>query len=117
MTAGCTLEPTVLRRLAGAAILALCCAVPAVAQDFRMAMSSPPTSMDPHFQNITTNANVLEHMFESLVARDADGKLVPGLAESWRRVDELTWEFTIRNGARFSDGSSVTAEDVLYSLD
>jgi peptide/nickel transport system substrate-binding protein len=73
--------------------------------------------MDPHFQNITSNANVLEHMFEPLVSRDADGKLVPALAESWRTVDALNWEFTIRKGAKFSDGSDVTAEDVIHSLD
>src|SRR5260221_11690550 len=97
-------------RLVTAVILAACLVASlSVAQEFRMAMSSPPTSMDPHFQNITSNANVLEHMFEPLVSRDADGKLVPGLAESWRMVDALTWEFRIRKGARFSDGSDVTA--------
>jgi peptide/nickel transport system substrate-binding protein len=104
--------------LVGLAIFAAClAATPCVAQNFRMAMSSPPTSMDPHFQNITSNANVLEHMFEPLVSRDADGKLVPALAESWRTVDALNWEFTIRKGAKFSDGSDVTAEDVIHSLD
>ncbi len=111
-------NPTRLLCLASAMIVAVCLvAMPCVAQDFKMAMSSPPTSMDPHFQNITSNANVLEHMFEPLVARDADGKLVPGLAESWHMVDPLTWEFRIRTGAKFSDGSDVTAEDILYSLD
>ena len=105
-------------RLFGAATVAACCVVlPAAAQDFKMAMSSPPTSMDPHFQNITTNANVIEHMFEPLIKRDESGKFVPGLAESWSLVNGLTWEFKIRKGARFSDGSPVTAEDVVYSLD
>ena len=105
-------------RLIGAAVVAVAgAAVPAVAQDFKMAMSSPPTSMDPHFQNITTNANVIEHMFESLIKRDENGKFVPGLAESWTLINGLTWEFKIRKGAKFSDGSPVTAEDVIYSLD
>lgn len=107
-----------LSRLVGSAVVAACCSVlPAVAQDFKLAMSSPPTSMDPHFQNITTNANVIEHMFESLIRRDENGKFVPGLAESWSLVNGLTWEFKIRKGAKFSDGSPVTAEDVVYSLD
>ena len=109
---------TKILRLAGAAVALLACwSVPAMAQDFKVAMSSPPTSMDPHFQNITTNANVIEHMFEPLVMRSADGKLAPGLAESWSLVNGLTWEFKIRKGAKFSDGSLVTAEDVVYSLD
>ena len=102
----------------GSAVFAAwCAAVPALAQDFKMAMSSPPTSMDPHFQNITTNANVIEHMFEPLVKRDENGKFVPGLAESWSLVNGLTWELKIRKGAKFSDGSPVTADDVVYSLD
>ena len=111
-------KATGLLRFFGPAVLAAWCVVmPAAAQDFKMAMSSPPTSMDPHFQNITTNANVIEHMFESLVKRDESGKFVPGLAESWSLVNNLTWEFKIRKGAKFSDGSPVTAEDVVYSLD
>jgi peptide/nickel transport system substrate-binding protein len=108
---------TVSRHVTAVIIAACLIAWPCAAQEFRMAMSSPPTSMDPHFQNITSNANVLEHVFEPLVARDADGKLVPGLAESWRMIDALTWEFRIRKDAKFSDGSDVTAEDVVYSLD
>ncbi len=105
-------------RVWACALVAVCCvSAPAMAQDFKMAMSSPPTSMDPHFQNITTNSNVLEHMFESLVMRDPNGKLIPGLAESWSLVNGLTWEFKIRKGAKFSDGTPVTAEDVIYSLD
>jgi len=102
-----------------ACALTVVCGVsmPAAAQDFKMAMSSPPTSMDPHFQNITTNANVIEHMFEPLVRRDENGKFVAALAESWSLVNGLTWEFKIRKGAKFSDGSLVTADDVVYSLD
>ena len=106
-----------LRTVGAAGVAVACMFVPAVAQDFKVAMSSPPTSMDPHFQNITTNANVIEHMFEPLVMRTADGKLAPGLAESWSLVNGLTWEFKIRQGAKFSDGSPVSAEDVIYSLD
>ena len=107
----------ILRTTGVALVAALCCSLPALGQDFKVAMSSPPTSMDPHFQNITTNANVIEHMFEPLVMRTADGKLAPGLAESWSLINGLTWEFKIRKGAKFSDGSPVTAEDVVYSLD
>ena len=100
-----------------AAALACCLAATAMAQDFKLAMSSPPTSMDPHFQNITTNANVIEHMFEPLVMRSPDGKLAPALAESWTNVSALVWDFKIRRGAKFSDGSPVSVDDVIYSLD
>jgi peptide/nickel transport system substrate-binding protein len=55
--------------------------------------------------------------FDTLVAKDAAGKLKPALAESWRAVDELTWEFKLRKGVKFHDGTDLTAEDVAFSID
>ena len=89
----------------------------AVAQEFKVAMSSPPNSMDPHFYNLFSNINVSEHVFESLIKMDADSRIVPSLAASWRLVDNLTWEFKLQPNAKFHDGSDVTAEDVAYSID
>ncbi len=100
---------------AGAMSLAL--ATPAHAVDLKLAMSSPPTSMDPHFYNLFSNINVSEHMFESLVKLDPDSRVIPGLAESWKLVNNLTWEFKIRKGVKFHDGSELTADDVVWSLD
>ncbi len=89
----------------------------ALAQEFKLAMSSPPTSMDPHFYNLFPNLNVSDHIFETLVKMDPDSRVMPGLAESWTLVNNLTWEFKIRKGAKFHDGSDVTAEDVSWSMD
>jgi peptide/nickel transport system substrate-binding protein len=47
---------------------------------------------------------------------DEKSRPQPGLA-SWRNLDALTWEFTLRKGVRFHDGSELTAEDVVYSLE
>jgi peptide/nickel transport system substrate-binding protein len=90
---------------------------PAAAQELKVAMSSPPNSMDPHFYNLFSNINVSEHIFESLIKMDADSRIIPSLAESWKLVDNLTWEFKIRPTAKFHDGSDVTAEDVSWSMD
>ena len=92
-------------------------ATPAAAQELRVAMSSPPNSMDPHFYNLFSNINVSEHIFESLIKMDADSRIIPSLAESWKLVDNLTWEFKLRPNAKFHDGSDVTAEDVAWSID
>src|SRR4051794_12669812 len=73
----------------------------ASAVDFKLAMSSPPTSMDPHFYNLFSNINVSEHIFEALVKMDADSHIIPGLAESWKLVNNLTWEFKIRPGVKW----------------
>ncbi|MFJ1260139.1 ABC transporter substrate-binding protein [Cupriavidus sp. CuC1] len=87
------------------------------AVDFKLAMSSPPTSMDPHFYNLFSNINVSEHMYECLVKMDADSKIIPGLAESWKLVNNLTWEFKIRKGVKFHDGSELTTDDIVWSLE
>ena len=87
------------------------------AADLRIGMSADVTSIDPHFVNITPNNNVAWHIFEALTHVDENVRLVPGLAESWRPVDPTIWEFRLRKGVRFSDGSELTAEDVAFSID
>ena len=92
-------------------------ALPARAADLSLALGADVTSIDPHFHNLTPNNNVGNHVFETLVGKDAKGRLTPQLAESWRTVDELTWEFKLRRGVKFHDGSEFTAADVVFSLD
>ncbi len=92
-------------------------AIGAGAQELRIGMGADVTSMDPHFVNLLPNANIAEHVFEKLVTTDADSRLVPGLAESWRAVDPTTWEFKLRQNVQFQDGSDFTAEDVAFSIE
>jgi peptide/nickel transport system substrate-binding protein len=105
-----------LRSAAGGLALAAALGA-AAAADLRIGLSADVTSIDPHFVNITPNNNVAWHVFEALTHVDADARLVPGLAESWRAVDPTTWEFKLRRGVRFHDGSELTAEDVAFSID
>lgn len=99
------------------AALGFALASPAMAQEFTLALSSPPTTMDPQYYNLTPNLAVADHMFESLVTMSPDMKVIPALAESWSLVNNLTWEFKLRKGVKFHDGSELTAEDVVWSLD
>ena len=71
------------------------------------------TSIDPHYHNLSPNNSLLLHIYEPLVMRDANQKLVPGLATSWRSLDELTWEFKLRKNVKFHDGTPFTADDVV----
>jgi peptide/nickel transport system substrate-binding protein len=89
----------------------------ACAAELRIGMSSEPSSLDPHFHNLASNNNIAAHVFEALTRFDSDSRLVPGLADSWRLVDDTTWEFKLRKDVRFHDGSELTAEDVIWSLD
>lgn len=104
-----------MNRLLAIPLLAVSLAVPAA--DLSIALGGDVTSMDPHFHNLTPNNNIGAHVFETLVAKDAAGKIKPGLAEAWRVVDDTTWEFKLRKGVRFHDGSIFTAADVIFSLD
>jgi peptide/nickel transport system substrate-binding protein len=88
-----------------------------MAQEFKMALSSPPTTMDPHFYNLFANLNVSDHVFECLVTMDADSRIIPALAESWTMINDTTWEFKLRRGVKFSDGSELTADDVAFSME
>ena len=71
------------------------------------------TSIDPHYHNLSPNNSLLLHIFEPLIARDSNQKLVPALATSWKAIDDLTWEFKLRKGVKFHDGTAFTADDVV----
>jgi len=82
-----------------------------------LAVGAPPSSADPHFYTLTPNNALAAHIFGTLVQRDAHGRLVPGLATSWKLVDDATWEFELREGVRFHNGEPFTARDVAYTID
>jgi peptide/nickel transport system substrate-binding protein len=89
---------------------------PATAQELRIGMQNEITSVDPHFQNYGPNNGMSRHVFDALVHFDKDDNLQPGLAESWKAINETTWEFKLRRGVRFHDGSELTADDVVFSV-
>jgi peptide/nickel transport system substrate-binding protein len=105
------------RLIIGGLALLLALGGTAGAADLRIGMAADVTSIDPHYVNIAPNNNVAWHIFEALTHVDEDARLVPGLAESWRAVDPTTWEFKLRRGVRFHDGSELTAADVAFSID
>ena len=105
-------------RLALGAIVALTLPFAAAAKEREVSigLQAAITSIDPHYHNLSPNNSMLLHIFEPLIKRDASQKLVPGLATSWKAVDDLTWEFKLRKNVRFHDGSPFTAEDVVFTL-
>jgi len=86
------------------------------AQDLTIALSAPVSALDPHFHNLGPNNQVSKHVFETLVKADAQQNLKPGLAESWRAIDDTTWEWKLRKGVRWHDGSEFTSDDVIATF-
>ena len=75
-------------------------------------------SLDPYATVTAANREVLFNVFEGLVKPDADGNLIPAVAERWEiSDDQLTYTFHLRPGVKFHDGSEVTAMDVAWSID
>lgn len=89
---------------------------PASAAELRIGTATETSSLDPHFYNSWSNVAPSFHIFDRLVAQDANQHLVPALATSWRPIDDTTWEFKLRHDVHFHDGSPFTADDVLFTL-
>jgi peptide/nickel transport system substrate-binding protein len=104
-------------RAAAAALMWLAAVGGAHAAELRIGLSADVTSLDPHFLAAQPNLTVGRHIFDSLTHVDERARLKPGLAESWRAVDATTWEFRLRRGVRFHDGSEFTAHDAAFSLE
>jgi peptide/nickel transport system substrate-binding protein len=104
--------------LASATALALLgLSVPALAQTLTIGTRAGPESVDPHYTASGTHAEALKHVFDTLVWSGDKLQLEPRLAESWKPLNETTWEFKLRKGVKFHDGSDFTAEDVKFSIE
>lgn len=89
----------------------------ATAADLKIGLEAEPSAMDPHYHNLTPNNSILSHLFDRLVEQDEKQRLKPGLAASWKAVDEKTWEFKLRSGVKWHDGSPFTADDVVFTFE
>lgn len=106
------------RTFVALAVLGLAAAFsPLQAQTLTVGVRAGPESIDPHFSGNGNHAEALKHIFDTLVWSGDGLNLEPRLAESWRVVNDTTWEFKIRQGVKFHDGSDMTAEDVKFSID
>jgi peptide/nickel transport system substrate-binding protein len=106
---------TVRRCLALALLTALGLAPPAAAQNLVVGARSEFV-IDPHFMFVGPNMAAARYIFDTLVDRDVDARPAPGLAQSWKLLDDHTWELKLRPGVVFQDGTPFTAADVAFSI-
>src|ERR1700746_790485 len=90
---------------------------PASSQVLRYANQGELKSLDPYTLKETTTIAHHSHVYEGLVTRDKNLKIIPALAESWETLDPLHWRFHLRHGVKFQNGDSFTADDVVFSAD
>ncbi|MCG1008785.1 glutathione ABC transporter substrate-binding protein [Salinicoccus sp. ID82-1] len=85
--------------------------------DLTVAMMDDAVTLDPHGSNDSASAQVRRNIYETLVHQEVDMALAPGLAEEWKATEDDVWNFTLREGTTFHNGSEFTAEDVKATLD
>lgn len=97
--------------------LVACAASPVSSQVLRYANQGELKSLDPYTVKETTTIAHHAHVYEGLVTRDKDLKIVPALAESWETLDPTHWRFHLRKGVKFHNGDPFTADDVIFSAE
>jgi len=88
----------------------------AMAQNLNIGIQNEPNTMDPQWNLLGSNTQAMRNQYDTLIGRDVNLQLVPSLALSWKVVDDTTWEFKLRPGVKFHDGSPFAAEDVKFTL-
>lgn len=102
---------------AGVLLAGVLCSGPAGAGTLERGNGPEPSTLDAHRCPEIACANVLRDLYEGLVAEDAAGRRIPGLAEAWdSSADGRTWTFRLREGTRWSNGEPLDAVQVVASL-
>ena len=90
----------------------------AEARSITWARTGDALTLDPHSQNEGPTHNLMQNIYEPLILRDYTGKLLPTLALSWKVTgDPSIWEFKLRQGVKYHNGNSFTADDVVFSIE
>ena len=112
MTFASAIRPLALSLLLGASVSS-----GALAQNLTIGVRAGPDSIDPHFTATGTHAEALKHVFDTLTWSGDKLQIEPRLATSWKAIAPDVWEFKLRPGVKFHDGSDFTAEDVKFSIE
>ncbi|MBK1636764.1 ABC transporter substrate-binding protein [Rhodovulum adriaticum] len=106
-----------IRTLATAAALVLGAAGLGGAQTLNFAYDADPVSLDPHEQLSGGTLQMAHMVFDPLIRWNKDLGFDPRLASSWERVDDTTMRFNLREGVTFHSGDTMTAEDVVWTIE
>ncbi|MFN8637118.1 MAG: ABC transporter substrate-binding protein [Chloroflexota bacterium] len=90
---------------------------PADKRELTIATAADISKLDPHMSTTFQDIVVTFNLFDNLLARDPDLKLVPRLATEWKATGDKVWEFKLRPDVTFHDGSPLTSADVKFSIE
>jgi peptide/nickel transport system substrate-binding protein len=96
--------------------LALAAGAGVQAAELKIGIEAEISSIDPHFHNYIPNQVMSDHLYDGLTTLNDQQEPAPALAESWTVISPTEWRFTLRPNVKFSDGSPLTVEDVIFSL-
>lgn len=105
------------QQLMMATALALCPIFPAQAADLMVGFTLDADTLDPANHRKRETETIIRNLYDGLVTRDASMVVVPELAESIKQVSPTVYDFKIRSGVKFHDGTEMTAVDVKFTLD
>jgi peptide/nickel transport system substrate-binding protein len=98
-------------------VLAAGAATPAGAENvLRWASATEPLTFDPHAANHFPTIAANLQIYEPLVDFNSSSEIEPALAVAWKVIDPITWQFDLRQGVRFHDGTPFTSDDVVFSM-
>jgi ABC-type transport system substrate-binding protein len=107
-----------LSSIAAAVVATTIMATPAWAENvIRWASQGDALTSDPHGANESPTHSASRKVYDVLYYNDKDMKLTPWLATGFKLVNPTTWEFSLRKGVKFHDGSDFTATDVKFSIE
>ncbi|AOV06921.1 glutathione ABC transporter substrate-binding protein [Sporosarcina ureilytica] len=86
-------------------------------KDLVLAVHSDASTLDPAGSNDVPSHNIQQPIFEGLVKRDSENKIIPGLAKEWKVIDDLTYEFILQEDVEFHDGEAFNAEAVKINIE
>lgn len=87
------------------------------ASEIRIGFTEDATTLDPGNHRRRETETIIRNLYDGLLTRSARMEVLPELAESWKQIDLLTYEFKLHKGVKFHDGTDLTAEDVKFTFD
>ncbi|MGL6064631.1 MAG: ABC transporter substrate-binding protein [Fusobacteriaceae bacterium] len=89
----------------------------AARQELVIAQEGEPKTLDVHNGNDGLSLRINKQIYSRLVESDGDMKIIPGLAKTWKNIDNRTMQFSLRENVKFHNGDDFTSEDVKFSFE